>query len=143
MGRMSGGADWLLGAFVKAEDQIRTGMDVTLYVGGRVITGRLIGGREYLDLLRAGMEEAWLRGAAESGTRLPEGGLEAYRKVIREAQDAFYSESVRDEDAEFVHLADARFLAAGVFAPGTGSLWRGKLGAVDGFTVGLLSQTEQ
>jgi hypothetical protein len=111
---------------------------VTLYVGGCILSGLLVGGRSYFDSLRANLVD----GSDES-----EPIREEFREVFEQVAKVYPAEmrpvsedDEADEGAEpptvFVHLRETTVHlpgAASVLEPG---LWRGRLESVDGWTLG-------
>ena len=94
---------------------------ITLSVGGLLISGKVIREEQYMARFLDGSVQEIINKAVKSGKlELP---------PTKKAHD-------------FIHLADARF-----FSPGNlpipsegGVLWRGKISAIDGFTLGELRE---
>lgn len=100
---------------------------ITLNVGGWLISGYLIGYEEYMKTFMFGQ----------------------IQKVIDEAREQLKAEGELEESSgndqphkcpRFIHLKDAKFFQPGYHPiPGNeGVLWRGRLSAVDGFVYGVL-----
>lgn len=125
--------DILLGMFTDLAEESGLELGVTLTVGGSVVTGLLVGRREWLRRLVAyhdellpvvgSIQETWDREAAEETPRDERGPdyLPPYESKI--------------------HLVDARYVTSGQNLPtGEQSLfWRGQLSEVDGWSFGTLS----
>jgi len=141
--------DWFLQSVVDMANYGTAEIGVTLCVGGLIISGKLVGGDKYF----AGVAEEWKEGMAKGGSKDADEWREIisrYGDIYRKPRDkmlAAYKEGREPEpvsDANqphFVHLKGAR-----IFFPGerpipsnTGVWWRGRLEAVDGFSLGELS----
>jgi hypothetical protein len=127
--------DWFLAELVRRANEGGLSVGVTLCVGGTLVSGSLIGGRAYFESI------------AESAAGAPRDSVEAARaRAFLRSPAALYAAASDeppepdDEPLAYIHLARARFLAAnGRPIPGkTGLLWRGRLGAVDGFVLGAV-----
>src|SRR5438309_374555 len=89
---------------------------ITLNVGGMLIAGELISGKTYLQEFTSQAEQT--TSSKQNDEPLPD-----------------------DEDRHYIHLRNAFFyMTGGTPVPGRGEgfLWRGRLSAVDGFTMGRL-----
>jgi hypothetical protein len=101
------------------------------------VSGSLIGGRTYFESIAEsaalGARDAEAAGRARAFLRGP---AAMYGAPGDEAPEA----AVAEEPLAYIHLARARlFTASGRPLPGRdGLLWRGRLGAVDGFVLGAL-----
>jgi len=107
-------------------------LGVTLWVGGVVISGTLVGVSEYFEGVAGFVEGSGEGGAAIAG---------AYRKL---AGTFHYEIGSQPEDVErfptMIHLKAARVFSAGAAAmPRQGLWWRGRLDRVDGYSIGSLS----
>ncbi|TJZ72892.1 hypothetical protein [Chitiniphilus eburneus] len=107
-----------------------TSLPVTLNVGGSLVCGKVIPRQEYLRLV---------------ATQLPR-----VSSAPRENLEGWLADTVRrgatpDPSPGFVHLKDAYFLANdGSRVPtDSGTLWRGRLARIDGFTFGVYYGTPQ
>ena len=113
-------------------------MGLTLFVPGAVISGVLIGIKEYYA--RYGLQWRQVLGDNDAGN-----ALEAkWRKF---GEDAFATIAAEEEKTDvapvlpsYIHLRDARIILGSAVVPvNEGLLWRGRIGAVAGFSVGLMS----
>jgi hypothetical protein len=137
-------SDWLLNGIVgmvhgAEQAEIRLGVPVILNVGGFLVTGFVISGQEYFE-----------RFSQEVAVGLPDAfGEETKASIIdsfgRLGEIYVSDEEETIEDAtldqyNFVHLRDVQFIhnEGAPIPPEPGMLWRCKLSAVDGFTLGLL-----
>lgn len=105
---------------------------VTLHASGTIVSGALISGRRYFDLVIERFRES----NSEFGQVFSE-WFKPVADVYRE------DESSRKEDdqpaprpVEFIHLRDAKTFGAGDSAPLPGVLWRGRLSEISGWSIG-------
>ncbi|WP_414540437.1 gas vesicle protein [Stenotrophomonas forensis] len=115
-------------------------MGVTLTVGGSQISGELIGGAAYFEELSSVFAKAFGNGDEAATTRLKQ-TMNKFGDVYRSDVSEADAESNADRPPPvYVHMRNAQqFAPGGLPIPGNGCLWRGKLSAVDGFSLGKLS----
>lgn len=124
--------DWFLQDFISQLNTSDEEMDlpITINVGGTIISGDLIGGKEYFQLFGKNVSKSF----EDSNPELAKGLIDRYSK-----HGEVY---VKKDDEEipppfFIHLKNARFYEAGQLPfPQNKLLWRGKLNSVDGFSFG-------
>lgn len=129
--------DWFLQSTIESVIAAGVEIGVTLTVGGAVVSGTLISGKTYFKEL----------GEVLAGASQQEGDMQSvlgsswskYSAIYEKPEDA--PEDWRAPPAGFIHLRDARYYAPGQgpLPSNQGVLWRGKLSAVDAFSVGSLS----
>jgi hypothetical protein len=133
-----GRADWFLAELVRRANEGGLSIGITLNVGGTLISGTLVGGRRFFE----GFAEDVAAAAADAETA---GRARAFFR----SPAAMYSDGsgarevpANPEPLAYLHLENARFFTAtGTPIPGDqGVFWRGKLGAVDGFALGVLER---
>jgi hypothetical protein len=125
MGSFMATQDWFLESLVNIANETEVGVDVTLMVGGTVVTGTLASGKQYFEGL-AGLK---FQGNQEIGDVL--------KQVFADAGQAL--QPAGDEPPQYVHLRDARVVTtAGTLPTNEGMWWRGHLSEVDAFWVGSL-----
>lgn len=132
------GADWLLTWLVWLANKFNLSQGVTLHVGGLVVTGSIISGKEYLDSVADLHYPKDIDAKSEN---------ETWRKLIADGFrhfTPFYiddSGNPRDDTAPaYIHLKDVRIVSGGgQVHPISGTLWRGKIASVDAFLVGSMS----
>lgn len=127
------GHDWMLAWLVAHVEAFGIEFGITLSVGGQSVSGTLISGRKYFQDLR------------ESLSSVPnlEGDLAKSLAKSMTLWSEVYPEKPEDVDIynlkpNFIHLRNARVVTPGGAVPNNGALWRGKISAVDGFSVGEL-----
>jgi hypothetical protein len=106
---------------------------VTLFVEGVTISGQLVSGKKYFETFAKEFSDAY-PGNAE------------IQENIRQAfagHAAIYDREDADKVSpppQFIHLINCRCFSPGGVLPGNrGILWRGKINAVSGFSLGSLS----
>jgi hypothetical protein len=101
-------------------------LGITVTVPGATVTGVMVGPKAWLQILGAsgeGSANEFLRGIA---ARMVE--------ILDEGGD--------DVDTQFLHLREAQYVSGGTFTPtNTALLWRGRLAAVSGFSLGTVTPT--
>ena len=126
--------DWLLQWLVKSSNRASISIGVTLSVSGAMISGKLIPHSVYF----ARLAEAF------SAPFRQEGGHDAddLHDIILGFNVTPEPGSPEEDDPfQFLHLENARtYFGTSSSIPGeAGTLWRGKISSVDGFTLGLIS----
>jgi hypothetical protein len=118
---------------------ISLGIPVTLNVGGFLVSGYVISGKDYFEefsrIVQGGLPDFF---SDEDKKNI----VDSFRKLADqyEPEGATTEETVVQSRFNFVHLRNAVFLHPGgePVPSNVGLLWRTKLDAVDGFTLGLL-----
>ncbi|WP_434998682.1 gas vesicle accessory protein GvpU [Vibrio scophthalmi] len=126
------GVDWYIQNMISLANH---GIDVgiTLTVGGTVMSGKLISGKKYFDLVTEQIESSL--------------SDENFKKVFvsfLESNSARYQGSPSEMPATqnaYIHLMDAKiFDSQGNSIPtNEGLLWRGKLDSISGISIGTIS----
>ncbi|MFF1275058.1 hypothetical protein ACFVZC_16820 [Streptomyces marokkonensis] len=143
-------ADYVLVQLVELANRSGLEFGVTVASNGQTITGTLISNQKWFEA-----QAEFVRTA--SGASSDEVGLhtvfESWRDVNREAsaEDTKVHEALKDielperfqkaiDEAEqragYIHLSGARYVSSQGFMPAEGVLWRGRLDAVTGWSVG-------
>ncbi len=127
--------DWFLQSLVAMANRSNLEIGITLQVSGMLVSGSLVSGKKYFE------------GFAEDFSSPFAADPEAAESI--KASYSSYGELYKkDADAEgvslppqYVHLKNARFFnTTGNTIPGNkGMWWRGRIGAVGGFSLGSLS----
>ena len=125
--------DWFLQDIIRLVD-LGLSMGITLTVGGTVISGQLISGKVYFEKIAT-----LVRGGSTNlgGDTLSAIGdsFERYTAIYDKPDDA--DENWRSSLATYIHLERARHYIPGQHGmPGDGTLWRGRLAEVSGFSLG-------
>lgn len=121
--------DWLLQSFVDVvNNNSGSTIGITLTTHGFLISGDLIGGKEYFDELGR-----LLGNISEAKVH------DHYKKM---GEEIYSEENQKNESGpSLLHLKNAKFYnATGESIPSnSGTLWRGKISEISGFTLGKLS----
>lgn len=127
--------DFFLAQLVRWANQWGIEQGVTLAVGGAVVSGDLIGGKQYFEELADTI----------TATVTPADGQNEIKTTIAAFYKQYAALYEKPEGAQddwsppptFIHLRNARWVYPDRLIPGNrGVLWRGKLSAVDGFCLG-------
>ena len=128
------GTDALLQDLVAIVNRTRMEMSVTLLVSGGLVTGRLIDGKTYYEKFAELYTGALERGIPGVEVKEIKAGFIAKGAIYDEVDD-------RTRPYQMVHLDNARFQSAAGFVPAEGMLWRGRINAVSGFSLGEFAVT--
>ncbi len=138
------GIDWLLQLLVGMTNQIEIQYPITLNVGGIIISGYLVNGRDFInnvgEIISSPFEEFGTETAQLLKTKFDELSENIYQRTNNE----------ETEEAEqlikgpiYIHLRDARIWHGKTRIPSNkGVFWRGRLNAVDGFSLGILESDD-
>lgn len=133
--------DWMLRQLILlAEFGVQQG--ITLSVSGGIVTGTLIGGEKYMELVMDHTSKVKMLGD-------PDGNI---RKAILSSYEQFSTIYKKPEGAGddyqrpprgYIHLKDARYLFEKSTVPSSGGfLWRGKIKDVSGFSIGSFGDSD-
>lgn len=127
--------DWFLQLLVNLANKNRFELDVTLTVGGMLISGTLAGVRQYFNDLGS-----FFASPFESDMNSAE--LEKTFRTIGE-KCACVTPSEQTDTPSYIHLKNAMFFDASgrLISGAAGVWWRGRLSEVQGFSPGLLSDS--
>ncbi|UGY23157.1 hypothetical protein HU675_0035160 [Bradyrhizobium septentrionale] len=128
------GVDWLLAFLVGWAEQGLT-MGVTVTVEGTVITGEIIGGREYFQAIASIMRQANYQGTSQEqnfGTVVGD-AIEGFKQIYPEKQPEDYV-----AQPGYLHLKNAKFLLGDKLTT-KGAPWRIDLAKISAFTFGTLT----
>ncbi|WP_323920134.1 MULTISPECIES: gas vesicle accessory protein GvpU [Aeromonas] len=124
--------DWHLANLVALTNRIPgVSIGITLTIGGTLVSGLLISGKEYFDSLALELSK-------DSENTLSMAIAEEMKNI---------SNSIYDSNLErghvstvYIHLKKARHYTGDKSIPNDGAYWRGKLCDVSGFTFGSLNK---
>lgn len=122
-------ADWFLQNLVCNINYNGNELGLTIYVNGLIVSGTLISGKEYFELLADIF-------SSENVQK---------ESLFTQERDAYSQENVRDaKHTSFLHMKNAKAVDSnGSTIPSNGCLWRGKLNHVSGFNIGELVTSKQ
>ncbi|MCC4603233.1 gas vesicle protein [Xanthomonas campestris pv. badrii] len=127
--------DWYLQKLVGIANTSNTQFGITLFVEGVIVSGQLVSGKQYFEAF-----------AQEFSAAFP--GSDEEKEDVRLAFASHASIYDTEDDAQqgstppqFIHLIESRCFSPGgqPLPSNRGVLWRGKVNAVSGFTLGSLS----
>lgn len=123
--------DWFLQTLVDLANKTGFSVEITLNVGGALVCGTLVGGREYFEGFAEDLSRA-VRDAALA--QLLKLGFSSYQSIYEQEAEAAGDVPM----ASYIHLHNPRFFnAAGVVMPNEhGAWWRGRIAEVQGFVLG-------
>ena len=130
--------DWLLATYVHVANSGSVSFGITLNVSGSIVSGTLIGWREYMTGV---VDKEWAS-AQFKDKETKDGFLEA----MSEPRRLLEADQLGEDDGDaarvgFIHLRNTHIHSpdGGVIPSNSGSYWRGRLSSVDGFVIGALS----
>jgi hypothetical protein len=129
--------DWHLRMLVENANDFGLEVPITLFVAGAVLSGVLTSGKVYFDLFAERFAAGW-PGEGQAQIRASMASPGAVYPRLKPGE-----KSQRKQPAQFIHLRDARVISGQRHYPQTpdGLLWRGRLAAVGGYSLGRLSDS--
>ena len=126
-----GDKDWFLQSLVNIVNSGGLSFGITLNVGGFLVSGQLVGGKEYFEGFGRDFASAF------SGSE----SAEYVQKSFSKYGEVYSSDKEAPPPPSYIHLKEAKFFNTnGNPIPGNrGVWWRGRLSQVDGFSLGSLS----
>lgn len=124
--------DWFLQNLVELTNGSLS-IGITLNVSGTLISGNLIGGKEYFNLF---------------GENFASGFDDKFAKDIKDKYSQFgaiydVDDSKEQPKPSYIHLKDAKFYGVGIggnpIPTNQGILWRGRISEVSGFSLGIFN----
>ena len=138
--------DWFLQSLVDIVTPGNISFGITLSLGGTLVTGTLVSGKQYFEGFAEQFAAAWpgddpdaVRAALSKFARIYESSEEGRA----EAKESDSESSVEPPRPGYIHLKNARIMRQGnVMVPSDRlAWWRSRISAVDGFTLGEISQS--
>ena len=135
---ISGSVDCFLQSLVSIVNDEPACILITLSVGCLLISGDMIGGKTYFDKFARQFKDGFRNISSETASTIEEAFKrlgDVYDPIQNESQG-----SAPRPKPHLIHLKDAQIYQSGASpAPSEkGGLWRGRLEAVDGFSLGKL-----
>ena len=126
--------DWFLQFLVNLANKNQMELDMTLTVGGILVSGTLVGVRQYFDDL-----SEYFASPFDSGTH-----SEVIKDTFKKIGDqcTCISPSEQTDNPSYIHLKNTIFSDGKerITSGKTGVWWRGRISEVQGFTPGKLIQ---
>lgn len=126
--------DWFLQDLIEIANSGKMTFDVTLTVGGFLVSGTLIGGKEYFE----GFGEEFSFG-------LKGGAAEKVKSAFAKNGEMYAPSATPSSSPNYIHLKNAHFFhTSGTPVPeNRGVWWRGRVSQVSGFSLGALIAASQ
>ena len=114
------------------------GIGVTLVAEGALISGTLIGGKQYFESLGKAVSGGTATGFGDEFDVLKTLGDSFATRALRYVRPDDAGDEWELPDPAYVHLENARLYSPGgePIPSGKGMLWRGKINAISGFSIG-------
>jgi len=131
--------DCFLQSLVEIVNDESASIPITVSVGGLLISGDMIGGKTYFDEFARRFKDGFRDINSETASTIEETFKrlgDVYDPIQKESQG-----SAAMPKPYIIHLNDAQIYQSGAHLPPSEKrvLWRGRLEAVDGFSLGKLS----
>lgn len=124
------GRDVILAVLVDSMNRSTGELSITLSVSGNVISGDLIGMKEFFTLCSERVKAAEIQENPDTANE--KGSLSTYLKeVIVDPEDI-------QNPPHYIHLKDARYITSKQSIPNIGMLWRGRMSEVSGWSLGKI-----
>jgi hypothetical protein len=127
--------DWFLQSLVSIVNDESASIPITLSVGGLLISGEMIGGKTYFNEFARQFKEGFKGISSETAATIEEAFKrlgDVYDPIQKESRGSDYIPK-----PHLVHLRNVQVYQAGgpPLLSEKGVLWRGRLEAVDGFSL--------
>jgi hypothetical protein len=129
--------DWFLAGLMAFSERFSISPEISLFVGGRIITGTLSTGRAYFEDLGRQMGAGNIQATGGGDEELVNSLQETLSEWCGQWAEAYPKPGIEQGRYAYIHLKDARILVGQQWS--SVGHWRGKLSAVDGYTIGNLS----
>ena len=131
--------DWFLQSLISIVNDETGGIPITLSVGGLLVSGEMIGGKTYFEEFARQFKDGFRDISRETAATIEE-SFKRLGDIYDPIQEGS-QENGSHSKPHIVHLRDAQIYHSGgdptPFEKRV--LWRGRLEAVDGFSLGRLS----
>jgi hypothetical protein len=136
---ISGSVDSFLQSLVSIVNDESASIPITLSIGGLLISGDIIGGKTYFDEFARQFKDGFRNISSETASTIEE----AFKR-LGDVYDPIQKESQgigAISKPHLIHLRDAQIYLSGASSGPSekGVLWRGRLEAVDRFSLGIVS----
>lgn len=135
-------SDWFLQDLVEIANNGESSdfLGVTLNIGGFLVSGMLIGGKEYFTSLA----EELVTNVSDDDKEAADGVYRFFSEYGEAYQPRKEGEEPDSSHVRFIHLKNAKFFHPGgnPIPANQGTLWRGQLHAVHGFFIGTIGKVD-
>jgi len=132
--------DWFLQNLVSLVNTTPLEVGITLNVSGSLISGVLIGGKKYFELFAKEISDNFPIEDGPDGLKSRELLYDAYAQFGDIYNISSEDKINKNSPPQYIHLLNSRnYSADGAIPSNLGVLWRGKINAVSGFSLGQLS----
>lgn len=126
-------SDWFLALLVDHVNEHGGSIPLTVTVGGSVVSGTLIGVREYYERTADDLADVFPSRSDSITDALRDAGAKSV-DAVRKHKEQVRAGEAKLETPHFFHLRDVRYLNAN---PRTqAGLWRARISDVSGFSIG-------
>jgi len=127
-------SDDMLRSFVRVNNRIDGEITITLWVGGHIISGELIGHKRFMELNIEQFQQT--RPPTEGGQGMIDGMIEALTRQAEAIQKLIDETDVNTfPEPRYIHLKDPVVIYEHS-VQSAGPFWRGRLDSVDGWMFG-------
>lgn len=135
--------DWLLSQIVDWANATEARFLVTLNVGGCVVSGLVVSGRDYFDALSDVFADQFSEDTKEAAKAAIVGFKVIYPEPVPEAEDN--TEDLPRNPPMYIHLLNAQIWhnTGSPMPSDRGVIWRGKISSVDAFWLGNLRVADE
>lgn len=115
---------------------------ITLHVGGALVTGELVGGTTFWAEQAEHVRRTGVGTGVEAMASMMDEVARYYEEELGSGEDgADDADASRNLTPEaFIHLRNARTITSQGDVPSEGTFWRGRLAAVDGYSLGTTNR---
>lgn len=125
--------DWILQAIAEwAKHGFNVALTLTTPAG--LLSGMACSGKEYIEHLENIVLGNFTGDAKNEMSEVFKHWKSAYEPVDDESDDG--------NEVLYIHLRDAKLLVDNRFVPASGTLWRGRISDITGFSLGILEVSE-
>jgi hypothetical protein len=131
--------DTVLETLVRLADRHDLKVGITLYMGGTMLSGVLVSGRDWFDGTAMRLSQA--RGSGEAAKVLADFFRQQRDQEFPASGEADPDDTDGEAPVGYIHLAGARPFDAGGSYLREGMWWRGRIDRVDGFHFGVVDDS--
>jgi len=126
--------DWYLQSLVDMANRHNIEMGITLVLGGSTVSGTLVSGKRYFEEFSKEFSNAW---PDNESKELIREHFANYAKIYDSPEN---DKDERPPLPQYIHLKNSKIHSpSGSLPANMGVLWRGRISAVSGFSLGSLN----